>query len=348
MVRTRPVKWGVRRIDKFLNLPTYIKMCDHDPSTPFCTPQDGASFQVGTAVQVTWSPDFFTLSNPSAPAPTQIFFQADFPIDITTSAPSTIGFTSPALDLTTGSFTWPILDTYLPIPNTTANSTNTMITATLSLAVPLSQNPANGTFIRIGTGTMRFPGPRVILLREGESPPSGESSTMAGNMAGDMDGTNPFTTPQRPQQQTDTAPGMVNPLAIALPTALAVLTAVGMVVYYIVVRRRRQGVGVRFWPFGAKSGNSNVRGQTGEMGTFGVGNTGNTGNSGRPGKRSAGVRLGGKRVEIRVVQTDVEGLRGNAERWFAGGGVGDGGSEGGENGRNVFREEVRRQERERI
>ncbi|KAK4146009.1 uncharacterized protein C8A04DRAFT_26169 [Dichotomopilus funicola] len=316
-------------------------MCDQDPSTPFCTPQDGASFQIGTAIQVTWSPDFFTLSNPPGPAPPQIFLQVDFPLT-TPGAPSTIGFTSPALDLTAGSFTWPILDTYLPIPSSTATTnTTTTITATLSLAVPLSQNPANGTFVRIGSGTMRFPGPSVILFREGESPPSGESSSMAGDMAGNMDGTNPFATPQRPQQQMNTAPGMVNPLAVALPTTLAVLTAIGMVVYYIVVRRRRQGYGVRLWPFGAKNKTNNARGQTGEVGTFGIGNMGN---NGKLGKGSAGVRLGGKRVEIRVVQTDVEGLRGNAERWFAGGGVGEeGGGEG-----NVFREEVRRQERERF
>lgn len=88
-----------------------------------------------------------------------------------------------------------------------------------------------------------------------------------------------------------------------------------------------------FWPFGSKSGNSNAREQAWGMGT-----------TGDLGKVSAGVRLNGKRVEIRVVQTDVEGLRGNAERWFAGGGVGDGGGSEG----NVFREEVRRQERERF
>jgi hypothetical protein len=45
-------------------------------------------------------------------------------------------------------------------------------------------------------------------------------------------------------------------------------------------------------------------------------------------------------VEIRVVKTDLEGLRGNARRMMGGDGVSGGDGEVG----NVFREEVRRQE----
>jgi hypothetical protein len=52
------------------------------------------------------------------------------------------------------------------------------------------------------------------------------------------------------------------------------------------------------------------------------------------------VRLKGRAVEIRVVKTDLEGLRGNARRMMGGDGVSGGDGEVG----NVFREEVRRQE----
>jgi hypothetical protein len=54
-------------------------------------------------------------------------------------------------------------------------------------------------------------------------------------------------------------------------------------------------------------------------------------------------------VEIRVVRTDLEGLRANAVRMAVGGesGMGMGVGRGGGARGNVFREEVRRQEVER-
>ncbi|KAH6856262.1 hypothetical protein B0I37DRAFT_442959 [Chaetomium sp. MPI-CAGE-AT-0009] len=274
-------------------------MCDNNPDTPFCSPQDGAQLQVGETTEITWNPNFFTSSDPDPPQ--QIFIQADFAITAN-RPPETAGFTSSALDPNTGTFPWAILDTYLP-----GNSTTT--TATLSLAAPLSHAPTtNGTFVRIGAATIRFPGPRVHILRTTTTTTTNTNTNTITTPSGEANA--PLTT-QLPQQTSTPTP---NPLAIALPVALGLLTALAMVLYAVLKRHRpdllRRCMSRFCFPWG--SGGRRLGKGGGEEG----------------GRR---VRLKGRAVEIRVVKTDLEGLRGNAVRM-----MGDGG--------NVFREEVRRQE----
>lgn len=76
---------------------------------------------------------------------------------------------------------------------------------------------------------------------------------------------------------------------------------------------------------------------------YGYGEQGGGGGGAGGGRR---VKLKGRAVEIRVVKTDLEGLRGNARRMMGGDNIGYGVGVGGGDGDmgNVFREEVRRQE----
>ncbi|KAK3294484.1 uncharacterized protein B0H64DRAFT_463401 [Chaetomium fimeti] len=294
-------------------------MCDNDPDTPFCSPQDGAQLQVGDIAEITWNPNFFTTSNPGPP-PQQIFIQADFALTAN-GPPETAGFTSSPLDPNTGTFPWTILATYLPPDSTTT-------TATLSLAAPLSHAPTtNGTFVRIGAATIRFPGPRVHILRSTTT--SNNNTTTTPSAITDTNApltTTTTTTTPTPQPAPSQAP---NPLAIALPVTLGLLTALAMVLYAVLKRHRPDLL-------------ARGRRRPGCLSCWGVCRRRREEGGGRR------VRLKGRAVEIRVVKTDLEGLRGNAVRMM--GGSANGGGGGGTNGGdgvgegNVFREEVRRQE----
>ncbi|KAL2200811.1 hypothetical protein P885DRAFT_19946, partial [Corynascus similis CBS 632.67] len=191
-------------------------MCDKDPDTsPFCSPRSGAQLQTGETVDITWNPDFFISE---LPPPPHIFIQAEFAVADDGLA-ATAGFISSPIDPDTGSFRWAVLDAYLP-----ANSSST--SATLSIAVPLPRIAINGTFFRIGTGTMRYPGPQVDILRSSSSSSSSDTNVV-----------NPAATAATTPSSTASNPGQ-NVLAIALPVALGVLTAIVMAVYAVLKRRR--------------------------------------------------------------------------------------------------------------
>lgn len=106
-------------------------------------------------------------------------------------------------------------------------------------------------------------------------------------------------------------------MAIVLPVIFGVLTALAMIAYALMARHKPG------WLAGVRR----------QLCCCCYG-------GGRGGDR---VRLRGRDVEIKVVKTDLEGLRANAGRLAASGRYGNGGGGGG----NVFREEVGRQDLER-
>ncbi|KAL2142964.1 hypothetical protein VTI28DRAFT_486 [Corynascus sepedonium] len=295
-------------------------MCDKDPDTsPFCSPRSGAQLQTGETVAITWNPDFFISE---LPPPPHIFIQAEFAVADDGPA-ATAGFISSPIDPDTGSFRWAVLDGYLP-----ANSSST--SATLSIAVPLPRIAINGTFFRIGTGTMRYPGPQVDILR----------SSTSSSSSSDTNVVNPAATAATTPSATASNPGQ-NVLAIALPVALGVLTAIVMAVYAVLKRRRPHLLAslAGMFPCVGNSDNHHDKG-------------GSENGSSSATRR----RVKGRDVEIRVVRNDgLEGRRGGAVLMVGiegGGGHGavykDGGRLGaGETRWNVFREEVRRQEVDR-
>ncbi|KAK4235579.1 hypothetical protein C8A03DRAFT_17695 [Achaetomium macrosporum] len=312
-------------------------MCDNIGDTPFCSPQDGAQLRIGETVDITWNPLFFTTS-PSFPSPpSEIFIQADLPLtnDINPNEVlETAGFTSSALDPHAGFFAWPILASYLPA---TANSTS----ALLSLAAPLSNSPTNGTFRRIGVGTIRFPGPRVHILRESDSESANRTSATSGAISNNNNSSSGSIIGSSAGEQTHPQQGEQSSqdikLAIALPIALGVFTALVMVAYYFLVRHRHRSefatALLDWWRHGRKgAGRKGYAERQSRRHRVGGGAGGGA------------VRLGGRDVEIKIVKTDLEGLRVNAVRM---GMVGGEGLEQGWNG-NVFRKEVLRQQRERI
>ncbi|KAK4150152.1 hypothetical protein C8A00DRAFT_18264 [Chaetomidium leptoderma] len=264
-------------------------MCDNDADGPFCSPQDGAQLQTGETVTITWNPLFFTTASFPNP-PFDIFIQADFPITAN-GPPETAGFTSTPLDPNTGAFPWPILASYLP-PTSNASI------ALLSIAAPLPQTSTNGSFIRTGAGTTRFPGPQVHILRASQPTPSSSPPTDQQQQQQQQQ------QPQNDQQQNPTSP---NPLAIALPIAFGLLTALAMVGYALLKRHRPETLArLAFWKKRTK-GNSS------------------SGSSSRSGGGGGRGRVRGREVEIRVVRTDLEGLRANAAKMAVGGGGGGGG-----------------------
>ncbi|KAK4251349.1 hypothetical protein C7999DRAFT_10924 [Corynascus novoguineensis] len=298
-------------------------MCDKDPDTSlFCSPRSGAQLQVGETVDITWDPDFFTSE---LPPPPHIFIQAEFAV-ADNGPPATAGFISSPVDPDAGSFRWAVLDAYLP-PNSSSTS------ATLSIAAPLPRIATNGTFFRIGAGTMRYPGPQVDIFRRSSSG-SSSSDTNAANPAA-TGATTPSSTASNPAQ---------NALAIALPVALGVLTAIVMAVYAVVKRRRPHLLASLAGMFPCVGNSDNHPGKGGSE-------------NGPP--SATRRRVKGRDVEIRVVRTDgLEGRRGGAAPIVAIEGGGGGGGHGtvyngggrlggGETRWNVFREEVRRQEVDR-
>ncbi|KAL2121058.1 hypothetical protein VTJ04DRAFT_5085 [Mycothermus thermophilus] len=271
-------------------------MCDNDSTTPFCSPQSGTRVQTGDTLEITWNPLFFS---PSSPQPAdEIFIQADFYLPSSQpSPPQLAGFTSTALDPSAGAFRWPILDAYIP-----GNSTSA--TALLSIAAPNPTTSTNGSFVRIGNGAHRFPGPSVEIIRAADA---GPGASNAADQTPLLNGNG--NTPQQGQGQqqpssetqssttTGTAPptsqGPLNPLAIALPISLGVFTALLMVAY-IMLKRNRPDLLAKLSPK-----------------KWGVGGGGY---GERQSRRQRMRKVGGRNVEIKVVKTDVEGLRANAAR----------------------------------
>ncbi|SPQ20229.1 47e94c99-c55b-43d0-b1f1-2644cd282749 [Thermothielavioides terrestris] len=280
-------------------------MCDSGEDTPFCAPANGAELRVGETVDITWDPDFIASS--ASPPPVQIFIQADFSITPTDPL-ETAGFTSPALDPNTGTFPWPILASYIPA---TANAT----TALLSIAIPLSNTPTNGTFTRIGEGTTRFPGPQVHIL-PAASTTSSSSSSSPQSVSANPTAASAAQSQSGPQNQTQingtaTNGQQPNALAIALPVALGVATALLMAAYAL-VKRHRPG-----WLPQAL-----LARRGGERRGFGGGSSVGPGNRGDGGGDRGVRRLRGRAVEIKVVKTDLDGLRANAVRMVQVGGGG--------------------------
>ncbi|KAK4177091.1 hypothetical protein QBC36DRAFT_327766 [Triangularia setosa] len=284
-------------------------MCDKAPEndTPFCAPEDGARFQTGDTVDVIWSPLFFATSPTSRSR--QIRIQADFFPSNTpqsrlnsTLGSGTEGFTSTILNPSLGTFNWSILDSYLDDPDVPS------LIAVLSIAEPFTDSDGNGTVFE---GNNRFPGPVVTIVR-GPARPTSTNSVSGGTINTPPSASNDNTGP--------------SPLTIALPILFGFLTAITLACCMIYKRRHpsfKIGAMVRGWM------NRSGRGGFGGLKASGYGQ----GRSQR--QRIGGGGLRGK--DIKVVTTDIQGLRMNAVNMMAG--------QGQQQGRNIFREEVRRQER---
>ena len=317
-------------------------MCDN-VETPICSPPDGAQFQIGDTIDskhptpvyqlrrltqlnpVTWNPSFFNTTTASTPL--QILIQADFLSpsnnDITNGE---AGITISSLDAAASQFTWSVLASYLP-PNT--NSTSAILFLAEPLTTPRAIPTTNGT--RFSSGTTRFPGPQIHIFRTLSTT---TTATTTINTTNSSSSSSQQQQPTEPQTQ-------LNPLAIALPIAFGALTLLLMAAY-ILLKRRRPDILERMLPSKLSRPTWLKRNGYGERQSQGQ-RTGGT--------VAGGVRLQGK--EIKVVTTDLDGLRMNAvrmaeaERGWGGGGGGMGLGLGlGPDG-NVFREEVRRQERMR-
>ncbi|KAK4199229.1 hypothetical protein QBC40DRAFT_329647 [Triangularia verruculosa] len=283
-------------------------MCDKAPEsdTPFCAPEEGAQVQTGDSVKVIWSPRFFATSPTSRPR--QIRIQADFfpsgtPLSRlnSTLGNGTEGFTSGVLNPSLGTFNWSILDSYLDEPDVSS------LIAALSIAEPFTDSDGNGTVLE---GNDRFPGPVVTIVR-GPARPTSTNPVSGGAI----------NTPP-PRSSNNTGP---NPIAIALPILFGFLTAITLACCMIYKRRHpsfKVGAMVAGWM--GRSG----RGGFGGLKSSGYG-------QGRSQRQRMGGGLSGK--DIRVVTTDIQGLRMNAVNMMTG--------QSQQQARNVFREEVRRQER---
>ncbi|KAK4652276.1 hypothetical protein QC762_609695 [Podospora pseudocomata] len=287
-------------------------MCDNPPDsdTPFCAPENGAQLQTGNIVGVIWSPLFFATSPTSRPR--QIRIQADFfpsntPLSRLNSTLSTgtEGFTSNVLNPALGTFNWSILDSYIDdidVPS---------LIAVLSIAEPFTDSDGNGTVLQ---GNDRFPGPTVTLVR-GPTRPTSTNSVNGGTI----------NVPPSPASE-NTGP---SPITIALPILFGFLTAITLACCMVYKRRHpsfKVGEMVTNW-----MGRSGRGGFGGLRAASGYGQ----GRSQRQRMGGGGGGLRGK--DIKVVTTDIQGLRMNAMNMMAG--------QNQQQGRNVFREEVRRQER---
>ncbi|KAK4183447.1 hypothetical protein QBC35DRAFT_518203 [Podospora australis] len=292
-------------------------MCTNPPEspTPFCEPREGAQLRTGQTIEIIWSPLFFATGPNSRPR--QIRVQAEFFPSSSSNTSSTLGFTSTLLSPSSGRFAWTILDSYLP---PSINS----LTASLAIAEPFTDSDGNGTVLE---GNDSFPGPRVTILRStgAQQPNSGSNK-------------NNNTTNAANRGAIGGGP---SPLAIVLPVIFGVLTIIVMV-GCVFFRRKNPGFRMRDWVSGMM--NRSGRGGFGSTNGGGGGGKGllplSLGQGGGYGERqSRGQRLQGK--DIRVVTTDINSLRMNAVKMAGNGGFGGGGP-------NVFREEMRRQERVRV
>ncbi|KAK4109134.1 hypothetical protein N656DRAFT_848067 [Canariomyces notabilis] len=382
-------------------------MCDNHGAALFCSPQEGSQLQTGESVEITWDPSFFDTT------PFQVLIQADFfdGSSSTTTGEKT-GFTSAPLNTNTGRFTWSILESYLP-PGTNATS------AALSIAEPIMIIPASNRTTNSHAaptplaGRMRYPGPTVSILRASTGTDiDTNTTTFTATSNNTSSAPNQQTQTQQPQSSTSQSPtrqqqqqpGTANTLAIALPVAFGLLTLL-LMAGYVLLKRHNPGFSARTFFSGAAAtlqrwwvgtvvagvkgggggyGERQSRGQrvgTGQGKSLRKKMTGN-GNGNRN-----GVTGGLRGKEIRVVTTDLDGLRMNAVRmgmaegsnWGRGYGPGPGNAgvdargagwpgmmgvglgsgtissraEGSYGDRerapgNVFRDELWRQERERV
>ncbi|KAK4463924.1 hypothetical protein QBC42DRAFT_322503, partial [Cladorrhinum samala] len=297
-------------------------MCDLPPEnpTPFCGPPHGTQFRTGDSVDIIWSPRFFRTSPTSIPR--RIRIQADYFFPNNNTRTGT-GFTSLVMSPNSGRFAWKITDGDLPAG---VNA----LTAAIFIAEPFTDSDGNGTTLE---GNDRFEGPRVGITRgnrrtDGPGGTGGINTTGGAIVNDNNNNNNNNNNSNNPASNMGAiGSGGPNAVAIALPVVFGALTLMLMTAL-VVFKRRNPGWSLR---------EAIVKGVPGML---------------RRKLRPAGPRAGmmggpavvkragtGKRIrgeDIRVVTTDINGLRMNAMR-MAGGGVGGSG--------NVFREELRRQER---
>ncbi|KAK3988498.1 hypothetical protein QBC44DRAFT_292737 [Cladorrhinum sp. PSN332] len=275
-------------------------MCDLPPEnpTPFCGPAEGTQVRTGDTIDIIWSPRFFATSPTSLPR--QIRIQADyfFPNNNTRTGN---GFTSLVMSPSSGRFTWRPLERELP---TGINS----LTAAIFIAEPFTDSDGNGTTVE---GNDRFPGPRVQLTRGARRNNAAGTGTATG-------GTIANSTPVNNMGAIGS--GGPNPLAIALPVVFGVMTLLIMA-GFVMWKRRHPGWSLKEAVVKGVPGllKRKIRPKGGVISPAAA--------------TYAGPRIRGQ--DIKVVTTDIDGLRMNAMR-LAGG------------GRNVFREEMMRQERSRV
>ncbi|KAK4169658.1 hypothetical protein QBC43DRAFT_351735, partial [Cladorrhinum sp. PSN259] len=290
-------------------------MCDLSPEspTPFCGPAEGTRVRTGDTVDIIWSARFFATSPTSLPR--RIRIQADY-FFANNNTRTGNGFTSLVISPASGRFTWRPLERDLP------TGINT-ITAAIFIAEPFTDSDGNGTTLE---GNDRFPGPRLSITRgarRNEGPSAGPAGTGTG-------GTIANSNPNRGNNMGAIGSGGPNPLAIALPIIFGVVTLVIMV-GFVMWRKRHPGWSLR---------ETVVKGVPGLL------------------RRRMGPRAGGRIApstagqpkirgqDIKVVTTDIDQLRMNAMYLVGSGGGGGGGRSEGE--RNVFREEMMRQERSMV
>ena len=244
-----------------------------------------------------------------------------------------------------GRFAWQITDRDIPAG---VNA----LTAAIFIAEPFTDSDGNGTTLE---GNDRFEGPRVGITRGNRRTDgpggTGGINTTGGAIVNDNNNNNNNNSNNPASNMGAIGSGGPNAVAIALPVVFGALTLMLMTAL-VVFKRRNPGWSLR---------EAIVKGVPGML---------------RRKLRPAGPRAGmmggpavvkragtGKRIrgeDIRVVTTDINGLRMNAMR-MAGGGVGGGmmggGGTGGygegafiraEGSGNVFREELRRQERSMV
>ncbi|KAK0637141.1 hypothetical protein B0T17DRAFT_504516 [Bombardia bombarda] len=288
-------------------------MCENldGVNAPFCSPREGAQVQVGTTIDVTWDPALFNTS-----ITPQIRVQGDFS---TTSPGGTDGFSSVLLDPNSGRYSWTILDEYL-------DDGATSLAARLFIAEPVASTGTNTN------AQDRIPGPRVQVVRaaaaaasetDNTTPTSSASSTSPtfNSSSSSINKTNTpnDSTTATTSNNTNTGP---NPLSIALPIGVGVLALLLISAFFTFKKRNHPpGAGnlavLRSMLFSSSKTNKDG---------YGVG-------------QSRGQRFRGgssREREITIVHHThmvAQGLRMNT---MAGGDNGNG---------NVFREEMRRQER---
>ncbi|KAK4225376.1 hypothetical protein QBC38DRAFT_368820 [Podospora fimiseda] len=284
-------------------------MCDLSPEspTPFCGPAEGTQVRTGETIDVTWSSRFFATSPTSLPR--RIRIQADyfFPNNNTRTGN---GFTSLVMSPSSGRFTWRPLERDLP------TGINTL-TAAIFIAEPFTDSDGNGTTLE---GNDRFAGPRVRLIR-GSRRNNGQGGPGSGTGGAIVNNNNPNN------NMGAIGAGGPNPLAIVLPVVFGVVTLVIMA-GFMMWKKRNPGWSMKEAVI--KGVPALLRRRIRPKGALIA--------PAPTGTSYTGPRIRGQ--DIKVVTTDINGLRMNAMR-LAGGGVGEGET-------NVFREEMMRQERLRF
>ncbi|KAK3323788.1 hypothetical protein B0T19DRAFT_443260 [Cercophora scortea] len=253
-------------------------------NAPFCSPTEGTRLEVGKTIDVTWDPSFFN----STTTP-QIRVQAEFsPAKGATGGSD--GFTTDAIDVTAGRYTWTILPSYLNHRDHSGPRS-----AQLFLANP-TDTDNDGTF----DAQDRVAGPRVEIISS----------------------SNTTTSPTSPNDPTNNDMRMMgpNPLSIALPVSLGILVLLLIGGYFLLKRRAQR---------------NNPEAGAGGFGIRGIFS-----------RRNGGYGIGQSRAQ-RLPRDPVTII--HSTHMNAGGGGGMMRMQTmGEGGRNVFREEMSRQDRLRV